>query len=74
MNFIVNCVARYAAIKAVKRDLQARGLKPHYLKSAAINAAADAYLRMHPELIVEAAERVRNDPTLRKLAERNLRL
>ena len=48
--------ARRQARKAVKRQSQARGLKPNV-----IGRAADEYLREHRELIAEAAnvERIR---------------
>ena len=45
--------ARRQARKAVKRQYQARGLKPNV-----IGRAADEYLREHRELIAEAAETV----------------
>ena len=50
-----NARARLAAIKAVKRDMQAQGLKPVHIERRIIVSAANDYLRDHPELI-EVAE------------------
>jgi hypothetical protein len=63
-------IAKLAAIKAVKREAQARGLKVAHIERRVIIAAAELHLREHPELITEAAETVRNVPQLRTLAER----
>ncbi len=53
-------VAQQGAIRAVKRQLQMRGLKPQYISRWEIVAAANDYLRDHPsiraELIAEARE------------------
>jgi len=48
--------ARRRAIKAVKRQYQAQGLKPHHVAHREIVAAANEYLREHRELIPEAAD------------------
>src|SRR5271154_30892 len=48
--------ARRRSIKAVKRRYQAQGLKVHHFSLREIVAAANDYLRDHPELIAEAAE------------------
>jgi hypothetical protein len=47
-------LARQAARKAVKRQLQARGLKPQYMSARDISVLADEYLAEHRELITEA--------------------
>ena len=73
MSATVMAVARLAAIKAVKRDMQARGLKSAHVECRAIVSAATAYLREHPELLEQAAETVRLDPELRTLAAREER-
>jgi hypothetical protein len=56
----VATVAQQGAIRAVKRQLQMRGLKPQYISRREIVAAANEYLRDHPsiraELIAEARE------------------
>jgi hypothetical protein len=51
-------LARYEAIKAVKRELQAKGLKPSHFAHREIAAAAEDYLSQHPQLIAEARETV----------------
>ena len=73
MNPIIMTMAKLLAIKAVKRDVQARGLKLAHIERKIIVSAADAYLRDHPELIEEATETVRKVPQLRTLAEREER-
>jgi hypothetical protein len=70
MNATIITVARLAAIKAVKREKQACGLKVAYIERRVIAAAAHDYLRNHPELLEEAAETVRTVPELRTLAAR----
>jgi hypothetical protein len=56
----VAVVAQQRAIKAVKRQLQARGLKPAHFSRREITVLAKEYLRDHPsiraELIAEARE------------------
>ena len=52
----VMVLARQQAIKAVKRALAAKGLKPQCIARREIVAAADRYLANHPELISEARE------------------
>jgi hypothetical protein len=55
MGAAVMVLARQRAIKAVKRQFQARGLRPHHTSHREIIAAADAYLADHrAELIAEA--------------------
>jgi hypothetical protein len=61
------------AIKAVEQDIRAQGLRVMSVERRVILAAADAYLREHPELIEEAADTVRKVPELRTLAEREER-
>jgi hypothetical protein len=46
-------LARQGAIKAVKRQLQARGIKLQSIAHREIVVAAEDYLRNHPELITE---------------------
>jgi hypothetical protein len=73
MNATIITLARRSAIKAVERDIRAQGLRVMSVERRVILAAADAYLREHPELIEEAAETVRKVPQLRTLAEREER-
>ena len=56
MSMAARVLARQRAIKAVKRALQAKGLKPQHIAKREIAAAADKYLANHPELISEAKE------------------
>jgi hypothetical protein len=73
MHATIITLARLAAVKAVKRAMQAQGLKPAHVERRIITAAATDYLRDHPELIAQAAETVRKVPQLRTLAEREER-
>jgi len=73
MSSTIMTVAKLAAIKAVKRHMQAQGLKTAHIERQAIMSAANVYLRDHPELIDQAAETVRKVPQLRTLYERELR-
>jgi hypothetical protein len=69
----IMAVARLAAIKAVKREIKARGERLAYFDQSEIVDAARQYLSEHPELIEKAAETVRKVPKLRTLAEREAR-
>lgn len=69
MNAVVMTVARLAAIHAVKRNMQAQGLKVAHIERHVVVSAANDYLRDHPELFEKAAETVRKVPQLRTLAE-----
>jgi hypothetical protein len=51
-------LAQASACKAVKRDFQRQGIKLGQLSGREISLAAESYLAHHPELLVEAAERV----------------
>ena len=73
MSATVMTVARLIAIKAVKRNMQAQGLKLAHVERQIIVSAATIYLREHPRLIEQAAETVRKDPKLRTLVEREER-
>ena len=53
----VRVLARQAAINAVKSELQRRGERVHSVPMRDIYIQADDYLRQHPHLIGEAAER-----------------
>jgi hypothetical protein len=58
MNATIMTVAKLAAIKAVKRELHARGERVAHIQLRIIELAASTYLHKHPELIEEAAETV----------------
>jgi hypothetical protein len=73
MSATIITVAKLAAIKAVKRDMQARGLKSAHVERRVIVSTADIYLREHPELLEQAAETVQLHPELRTLHEREER-
>lgn len=63
-------VARFKAIKAIKREMQAAGLKPTHTEMRVITKAANEYLAQHrDELIAEAAQTIARWPGLRKIAE-----
>jgi hypothetical protein len=67
-------IARLAAIKAIKQQYRAQGLRPVHIKHAVIVAAANAYLDRHwDELLDEAADRIASWPPLRQLAEQEAR-
>jgi hypothetical protein len=51
----VVALARLAARKAVKRQIQAEGRIKWLVPAAQINRLADEYLRAHPELFEQAA-------------------
>ena len=71
---VIATLARQAAIKAVKGQLQAQGLKLHHFAQRTIVAAADEYLAEHRQALVEeAAEKVRTSPALRALYDREQR-
>jgi hypothetical protein len=69
-------LARFAARKAVKRELRAKGLRPTHIPPREINALANAYLAAHPELLAEArvlVERWTAEGVFGKRAQRALR-
>ena len=58
MGRAVMVLARQKAIKAVKRQIRDRGLKPQYMALREILVVANDYLANHPELVAEAKETV----------------
>ncbi len=67
-------LARQAAIKAIKRQLQAQGLRLAQFSARDIHIRADAYFEAHRQmLIAEAMETVQRSPQLRTLYEREQR-
>lgn len=58
MSVAVMVLARRSAIKAVKRQFQAQGVKLQRMTHREIAAAAGEYLANHPELIAEVKETV----------------
>jgi hypothetical protein len=74
LNAVTMGVARQKAIKAVKRQMQAAGLKTSHVEMRIITAAANAYLQDHrDELLEEAAEMIVRVPGLLKLYEQEER-
>jgi hypothetical protein len=67
-------LAQRSAIIAVKRQLQAQGIKLSGMSHREIVATAHDFLTEHrARLFADAAESVRNDPGLRTLVERSAR-
>ena len=59
----VMALARLSATKAVKRELQAQGVRLHYISSKEMRELADTYLAQHrADLIAQAAEIVATSP------------
>lgn len=64
-------LARRAAVKAIKRQLQAQGIPIAQLTARDIHMQADAYFQLHrQQLVEEAIEAVSKSQELRKLYER----
>jgi hypothetical protein len=53
-------IARYYARQAVKRELQAQGIKLAHVEACEIVRAANQYIDDHPEIIAFASERYRD--------------
>ena len=70
MNPIIVTWAKIEARRVVKRELQKKGEKIAYVPRRKIDEAADLYLQAHPELFDQAAETVRNSPSLHAMAQR----
>jgi uroporphyrinogen-III synthase len=67
MNTVIMTLARQAAIKAVKRRLQAQGLKPQHIPAKEIRALAEEYLQQHrARLMAEAAELIATSPAFER--------
>jgi hypothetical protein len=58
LHIAISVIARRAAIRETKAEMQRRGLKPAYVPHREIVAAANEYLRNHRELIAEAKQTV----------------
>src|SRR5262249_57992780 len=70
---VARIVAHRLARRVIERQLQAQGLLVAHVSYAHISALARSYLAAHQELLDQATERVRRDPTLRAMAEREER-
>jgi hypothetical protein len=58
MGMAVNVLARQAAIKATKRQLQAQGLKPTHFSHRDLVIRAEQYLAAHREELIADAEQI----------------
>ena len=67
------CFVRFLARKAIKRQLQAAGLKVSHIQTRVICEQANKYVSDHPELIDEAIARIGSNSELRKIAEAEIR-
>jgi hypothetical protein len=70
VNSIIVTWAKLEARKAVKRELQSKGEKVAHVPLRKIAELAEAYLRAHPMLFEQAAEKVRKSPALQAMADR----
>jgi hypothetical protein len=57
---VVKVLARLAARNAVKRQLQAQGVRVSHVRHADIQARASEYLDQHPELWAQALARAQH--------------
>jgi sirohydrochlorin ferrochelatase len=68
---VLRILARRAAIKAVKAQLQARGVRLSYISARDIRAFADAYFAEHRQTLIEKTMVIVSEsPELLKLYER----
>jgi hypothetical protein len=58
MGMAVNVLARQAAIKATKRQLQAQGFRPSHYSHRELALRADAYLADHREELIADAKQI----------------
>jgi hypothetical protein len=70
MNHVTVTIAHELARKEIKRQLQAKGVKPARVELRVIREAARVYLSEHPELYDRASEFISKSPELTKLAAR----
>jgi hypothetical protein len=71
---VIATLARYEAVKAVKRHLRSLGVRPRDTTARDIRIAADQYLAQHrEELVARASEIVRGSSELLKLYQREQR-
>jgi len=71
---VIATLARQAAIKAVKQQLQAQGIKLYHFAQRDIAAMANEYAAANrARLLAETVERVQRSPELRELYDREKR-
>jgi hypothetical protein len=68
-SFVIGILARREAVKRVKADLQARGVRLSYVSPRDIRIVAQEYLTAHPELLAQAAELIQTTPALSRLCK-----
>jgi len=65
---VIGTLARQEALKAVKKEVRAKGLKVSHFAARELNMMADNHLAQHrAKLIAETWERVRKSPELKVL-------
>src|SRR5262245_36569643 len=67
------CLAGRWARETIVAQIRSTGRKPWDFRACDITIMGDEYLANHSELVAKAAETIRRDPHLRKLAEREAR-
>jgi hypothetical protein len=68
---VLYILARRAAIKAIKQQLQAQGVRLSYISARDIRAFANAYLAEHRQVLIEEAMAIVSEsPELLKLYKR----
>jgi hypothetical protein len=65
-SFAFAVLAKREAIKAVKEDLRARGVKLSYVSPKDIRIVAQEYLAAHPELLMQAERLIASEPIFRE--------
>jgi hypothetical protein len=71
LNGTTMVMVRFLAVKAIKRQLQAAGLRANHVEMRLITAQANDYVEQHREtLLIEATELIARVPELRKMSER----
>jgi hypothetical protein len=67
-------MVRFLAVKAIKRQMIAAGLKPTHIEMRRIVAETNSYFADHrEELLTEATEFIARVPGLRKMSEKEER-
>jgi hypothetical protein len=70
LNGTTMVMARFLAIKAVKRQLQAAGYRTSHVEMRVIAAQANAFVAQHrEELLLEATEFIARVPGLQKMSD-----
>jgi hypothetical protein len=67
-SFVIGILAKREAIKAVKADLQARGVRLSYVSPRDIRIVAQEYLAAHPELLTQAEQLIASEPIFKEFS------